>query len=334
MVNLPAIIIFIFRAVMKAKKYFRKVVYILVALFILMNGVAYMHAYKFTHFSEEKRERTADPKALSLLTKLKVLAMGIDNPKPKHKEQPSRPFTVLTVNSTKALECWSLQVPEAKGTVILFHGYSGEKSSLLARSNEFAALGYNTFLVDFMGSGGSEGHYTTVGFKEAEQVRDCFAHVQKSGEQNIYLFGTSMGAAAILKAMDDDALTPAGIILECPFGSLYSTVCARFKLMGVPAFPMAGLLTFWGGAQHGYWAFAHNPAAYAKSVKCPTLVLFGEQDNRVSREEVDLIYKNLRGYKVLKTYAEAGHNVYSTENQKTWTADVTEFMTVKNIAQP
>lgn len=316
------------------RKHVRKVVYALVLLFILMNVVAYMHAYKFTHFAKGNFERTADPKSLSLFTRLKVLATGVDNPRPRHKEKPSRQFSVLTVNSTETLECWSMQVPDAKGTVVLFHGYSGEKSSLLTRADEFQALGYNTVLVDFMGSGGSGGDRTTVGFTEAEQVKDCFDYIGESGAQNIYLFGTSMGSVAILKAIDEYALAPAGIILECPFGSLYSTVCMRFKLMGVPSFPMAGLLTFWGGAQQGYWAFSHNPTEYAKAVKCPTLVLYGEQDNRVAHEDVDLIYQNLQGHKVLKLYPKEGHNVFTEANHKTWVADVTEFMNVSAIAHP
>lgn len=315
-------------------KNFRKAVYALALLFILMNAVAYMHAYKFTHFAKGNFERTADPKALSLFARLKVLATGVDNPRPWHKEKPSRQFSVFNVNSTETLECWSMQVPEAKGTVVLFHGYSGEKSSLLTRADEFLALGYNTVLVDFMGSGGSGGCHTTIGFKEAEQVRDCFDYIRESGAHNIYLFGTSMGSVAILKAIDEYCLAPAGVILECPFGSLYSTVCMRFKLMGVPSFPMAGLLTFWGGAQNGYWAFAHKPTDYAKSVRCPALILFGKQDNRVDGDDIDVIYQNLGGYKRLKIYPDEGHTVFTEANHKTWVADVTEFLSATVIAHP
>ena len=37
------------------------------------------------------------------------------------------------------------------------------------------------------------------------------------------------------------------VVLECPFDRLLTTVEHRFELMGVPAFPLARLLTFWGG---------------------------------------------------------------------------------------
>lgn len=301
-------------------------------LFLLLNVVAFQHAYKFTHFSDQDVARTKDPTELSIYSKIKLLLTGVDNPKPKHKSLPTHPYKTIQVQSRNQLECWSIEIKNAKGTVILFHGFSGEKSSLLTRADEFIKLGYNTFLVDFTGSGGSEGNTTTIGFKEAQEVKDCFEFIQQQGEQNIILFGTSMGAAAILKASEDYSLQPNALVLECPFGSLYQTVCARFKIMGVPTFPMAGLLTFWGGVQSGYWAFNHNPSNYAKSVTCPTLLLFGQQDDRVSQEETDLIFKNLQGTKFLKNYPHAGHLVFTDDNQAEWRTDVSTFFE-KNSSQ-
>jgi len=308
------------------KNAIRKISWFVLILFLFMNVVAFIHAYTFTHFSNKHSERTKDPTVLSMTDKLQVLALGIDNPRPQLKSKPSQPFEQVIIKGDVSLGCWSIKAPDPKGTVILFHGYSGEKSSLLGRSEKFLALGYNVLLVDFEGSGDSDGSSTSVGYSEATQVKQCYDYVANIGEKNIYLFGTSMGSVAILKSIQDFKLSPRGIIIECPFGSLYRTVCARFTIMSVPSFPMAALLTFWGGAQHGYWAFSHNPIDYAKSVRCPVLLLFGEKDNRVSREETDKIYVNLQGYKVLKTYATEGHDVF-THNIIKWNDDVNEFLT-------
>ncbi len=304
----------------------RRFFWALFVLFILMNVVAYQHAYKFTHFTDKVSSRTKDPKDLSAFSKVKLLVTGIDNPKPKNKSFPSHDYQTIELQSTELLECWQIKTPNAKGTVLMFHGYAGEKSSLLERADEFLNLGYHVFLVDFMGSGGSEGGGTSVGFKEAEQVKDCLNYVAGKGEKNITLFGTSMGSAAILKAMKDYPLLVHSIIIECPFGSLYKTTKARFKLMNVPSFPMASMLCFWGGVQNGYWAFSHNPSEYAKSVTCPALLLFGEKDDRVSVEETDLIFKNLKGYKVLIKYPLEGHDVFSEKNRFNWVSDVTTFL--------
>jgi uncharacterized protein len=295
-------------------------------LFTMMNLVAYVHAYRFTHFTPASVMRTKDPNDLTQADKLKVLFTGIDNPRPRHTGIPSVEYETFYVSSTVMLECWQIPTGEARGTMILFHGYAGEKSSLLRRAEHFRKLGFNTVLVDFMGSGGSGGNSTTVGFDEAKQVSDCFKAIVKRGANNIYLFGTSMGAAAILKAVHEYHITPNAIILECPFGSLSETVSARFRMMTLPAFPMAHLLTFWGGVQHGYWAFSHNPTTYAKDITVPTLVLYGAQDERVTLAESEAIIQNLKGPKQLVTYPNAGHNVFEAGNEDRWASDVEHFL--------
>jgi len=219
-----------------------------------------------------------------------------------------------------------MNIANAKGTVLLFHGYGGEKSSMLEKSDIFNNLGYSTLLVDFMGSGKSEGNQTTIGYLEAEQVKSSFEYIKEKGEQHIYLFGTSMGAVAVMKAINDFAINPKSIILECPFGSMYKTVRARFNIMGIPSFPMAELLVFWGGIQNGFWAFSHNPTTYATKINCPTLLLQGGVDKKVSLEETQEIFKNIKAKKYLKIYKNAGHENYLLTYKQEWIKDVERFI--------
>ena len=304
----------------------KNLVFWLFLLFTGINAIAFIHAYNFTHFTTEPVERTKDPKELSLMDKANIVLTGIDNPKPSHKALPEFNYTTHIIKSDVLLESWFTKVGDSRGTVILFHGYAGEKSLLISRAEAFQQLGYNTLLVDFRGSGGSEGNATTIGFSESVEVIDCYHYVRSLGEDNIHLFGTSMGSVAIMKALKDYPITPTSIVLECPFGSLHKTVSARFKLMGLPAFPMAGLLSFWGGAQHGYWAFSHNPQEYAAYIKTPVLLLFGMQDDRVSMEETTALFNNFKGKKVLVTYADQGHDIFTEANQPKWISDVASFM--------
>jgi uncharacterized protein len=306
------------------KKTLRRIARILLIIFIVLNVIAAFHAYQFTHFSTTAAPRS-NADSLTASQKLKILFTGVDAPRPQNDTKPSQPFETITLQSNKKIECWYIKAENAKGTVLLFHGYQGNKSKLVAESDIFHTLGYNTLLVDFMGSGGSEGNQTTIGYKEAEEVKTCFEYIKQKGEQNIYLCGNSMGAVAILKAIDDYNINPKAIMIGCPFGTMYTTVCARFNLMGVPTFPMAGLLTFWGGVENGFWAFGHNPESYAKAVKCPTLLAYGAKDNRVSKPEIDTIFTNLKGPKTLKVYPNGGHN-FLNEYKTEWTRDVTEFL--------
>jgi uncharacterized protein len=308
------------------KKTLKRLAGVGIGLFVAMNVIAYFHAYKFTHFSESSVEKTKNPKELGMINKIKALLLGINNPKPVNKTQPTRPFETINLQSSKRIECWHIKLDSSKGTVIVFHGFSSNKSLMLDKSDEFNKLGYSTLLVDFIGTGGSEGNETTIGFKEAQDVQVNIDYLRQNNEKNIILFGTSMGAAAILKAAEEFHITPTSAIIECPFGSMYKTTCARFEQMKVPCFPMAGLLVFWGGLQNGFWAFSHNPQEYAKSVRFPTLLLYGEKDAEVSREEIDHIFKNMSGKKRLNTFVDAGHENYLKRYKEDWIKDVSLFL--------
>jgi uncharacterized protein len=302
--------------------------------FILMNIVAFFHAYTFTHFTDKKVAKTKDAKQLGMGEKLKTLLFGIDNPRPVNKILPSYPYETLTIQSETRLEAWSIKAgsttsnkSDVKGTVIFFHGFTGEKSEMLERADVFLKLGYNALLVDFRSSGGSEGNQTTVGFKEAEDVKASFEYVQKLGEKAIYLFGTSMGAAAVLKAQHDYKMPVKGLIVESPFGSMYETVCARFNRMSVPSFPMAGLLVFWGGVQNGFWAFSHNPKNYAKTIDCPVLMMSGKKDETVNETQTREIFDNFKSdEKTFKIYPNSGHEGFLKRNRGEWVEDVQGFI--------
>lgn len=297
-----------------------------ILLFLVINIAAFFHAYKFTHFSAYTTERTRNARKLSAAEKIKTLIFGVNNPKPLNTEFPLQAYKTIYLQSSKKIECWEIKTPDSKGTVAIFHGYAASKSMMLDKADEFIKLGYGVLLVDFIGCGGSEGNQTTIGFKEAQDVKTCFDYLKQQKENNIILFGTSMGAAAIMKSIDQYHIHPSAIILECPFGSMYKTTCARFKLMHVPSFPMAGILLFYGGLQNNFWAFSHNPQQYAKTINCPTLLLQGGKDAEVSRSETDEIYKNLGGKKTLKIYPNATHENYLIQYKNEWINDVGAFL--------
>jgi uncharacterized protein len=87
-----------------------------------------------------------------------------------------------------------------------------------------------------------------------------------------------MGSAAILKAVADKAVNPDGIIIELPFARLLDALRSRLRAVGLPPFPLAELMVFWGGIQHGFNGFARNPVTYASQVSSPTLILHGKLD--------------------------------------------------------
>lgn len=311
-------------------KLINKLLLLLVVLFVLGNIAVYNHAYRFTHFVDPNESKTKEPEALGFFEKARVAFTGITVPKPFNDQRPTSPFTTHHIQSDELLEAWHIEVAESKGLVLMFHGYAGSKSRLLPYSGEFNKLGYSTLLVDFRGSGGSSGNETTIGFKEAKDVTKaldyCQAHIH---EENLILFGPSMGAVSILKAIDEYKIKPNKIIIECPFGSMLTTTKTRFKAMGVPAFPFAELLLAYGGLQTGFNAFKHEPTEYAKGVNIPTLLLYGAKDARVTRQETDDIFSNLRGEKELVIFERSEHEIYLNDEAEKWIEVVGKFLDKK-----
>ncbi len=310
-------------------KLFRRILWAMVLLFVVANVIAAMQAYKFTHY-KDGGEKTASIN-LTPLKKVQLLFTGIDNPRPRNTTLPTHPYSTVLIKSNINLECWYIPALAAsRGTVVMCHGYTACKSAMLERAEPFLQNGYNCLMVDFMGSGGSGGNSTTVGFKEAEEVADCYKYLTQQGEQNIYLFGSSMGAVAIMKAINDAHIQPKAIIIECPFATMYETIAIRFHNLGVPTFPMANLLLFWGGLENGFNAQAHNPVGYATNIHCPTLLQYGERDDRVTRSETDRVFASLHCPKQLITYPLAGHDDYLKKYRAEWGANVVGFLSHYN----
>ncbi|MCI9845872.1 hypothetical protein [Flavobacterium pectinovorum] len=68
-------------------------------IFIIMNTIAFFHAYKFTHFTEKQSEKTKSPEKLSSFEKVKTLCFGVNNPKPHNSKFPSQEYKTFKLNS-------------------------------------------------------------------------------------------------------------------------------------------------------------------------------------------------------------------------------------------
>lgn len=309
---------------MKNRPWLKRFLWTTLVIFLLANIIAALHAYSFTHFSNNDEEKSStDDSALWLAL------TGVKNPRPVNNCVPTQPYESIVLDDSARTSCWYIPTDIAIGTVVIYHGYGGTKSSMLDKADEFLVMRYNVLLPDFMGCGDTPGDQCTIGFYESAQVKSCCDYLASQGEENIVLFGTSMGAVAIMKSLSEDSLVVQGAILECPFGSMYETTCARFDMMELPSFPMAGLLVFWGGVENGFWAFGHNPTEYASNISVPVLLMYGEKDPKVSRAEIDEIYANLPGSKELVTFKEAGHESYLNQYRLPWLAAVGNFLSVK-----
>ncbi len=311
----------------KHKKLYRRLVLSFLLLFVLLNVVVGVQTYNFTHFKTENVSKTKRPEKLSSMEKARVLISGVQIPKPKNTNIPSTEFITHYITGPETLEAWELPRENATASVLMFHGYGSSKSQILAYADVFYSLGYRPILIDFRAAGGSSGIECSIGYHEAEDVAAAFRFAQeKFPQQPIVLFGVSMGSAAIMRAMDLYALQPDKLILECPFGTMKKTVETRFDKMGVPKFPLVDLMLLHGSFQMKANIYNHNPVEYARHIDRPTLLLYGQQDKRVSQQETDEIFAALAGPKTYYGFPDSGHEVYLNKYPAEWKAVVESFL--------
>jgi alpha-beta hydrolase superfamily lysophospholipase len=310
-------------------RFFKILIRTAIAVFLLVNVIVAFHAYKFTHFYDNGSISIKKAGEKTGWDKTKEILFGINAEKRKNTVTADSIFQTvyLKTKDSLKLEAWYIPVDSAVGTVCLFHGHGGTKSGVIKEAEEFRKMGYNTLLLDFRAHGNSEGNTCTIGYDETEDVKLAYDYIKSKGEKNIVLWGISMGASTITKAIKDYKLQPAKVILEMPFGTIEDAVKGRVKMMGLPPQPISTLLTFWGGTEHGFWAFGMKPEEYAKSIKCPVLLQWGKYDLRVSKTEEDILFNNLpNANKKFVVYETASHESLCKKEPAKWWAQVAAFL--------
>lgn len=310
----------------------------LFAGFVVLNGLAYQHAHAMLNYSSDAA-RTARPQSLSLGQKLRILICGVTVPRPVNSRSPedlglASELIHIRTDDGLNLEGWLLLPPNPRGTVVLFHGYAASRSDLLEEGKYLYGMGWAVVLVDFRGSGGSDGGATTVGFSEAKDVAATVRYVRERGlPRPLILYGQSMGGAAVLRSIAALDVCVDGIVLESVFDRMLKTVRNRFGLMGLPSFPSAELLVFWGGVQTGFPGFEHNPVDYARACDCPALVLHGTEDGNAKLEDCQAVFDNLRGPKEIVVFKGAGHESLYTADRLQWARAVGQFLAKQRANQ-
>ena len=295
------------------KCWFAGIAVVAVVGFAGLNVLAYNHARSMTLFVATGTQKSTKPEDLSFWSKIKVLLVGINVPRPSSKRSPwdlAPECQVLSIDAQDGvvLESWYCNGGKGTTLVLLFHGYSTDKTSLLREARTFLDFGASVMLVDFRGSGGSSESYTTIGFHEAEDVATVVRYAETHlSHGKIILFGQSMGASAILKAVHEHDIVPDAVIIEAVFDTMLNTVRNRFDAMRIPSFPSAELLVFWGGQQWGFDGFQHNPMDYASSLKSPILFMHGTDDLRATISEGRRVFDAVPSPKDFKKFGQTGH---------------------------
>ncbi|MFD0697254.1 alpha/beta hydrolase [Paenibacillus sp. GCM10027628] len=131
-------------------------------------------------------------------------------------------------------------------TLVISHGYAGTRLEkglpALALAKSLVEAGYNVLMFDFRNSGESEGHLTTVGYLEKEDLLGAIDWVKEHVPGKIGLIGFSMGGStSILAAAEESAVR--GVVADSPFSQLSPYLQANLPVWSkLPRFPFTPLI--------------------------------------------------------------------------------------------
>jgi len=224
----------------------------------------------------------------------------------------------------RSLAVWDVAGDDARGpVVILTHGWGSGRVRSLLRVSDMAPLCARMLLWDLPGHGDSPG-VSTLGVDEVDDLAALVEAVAgREGGPEIVLMGSSLGAGVCLAVAARGAAVTA-VIAQAPYRM---PITPARNVMNARGFPTTGLLNAtmavlgcWQG-QGIKWAWpgrrggpgsAFDRAQLAAEVRVPVLVLWGDGDSVVPREDAEEIAAACLAGK-FSVVAGAGHNDFWTE---------------------
>lgn len=192
---------------------------------------------------------------------------------PKDRDLPYEDLCVETDDKVR-LHGWYVPHSKPRGTILFFHGNTGNISYCLDTLEIFHALRFNVYLFDYRGYGHSQGLCSESGtYRDAAAIWQFVTATRGVRSTDVIIYGRSLGGAiaAWLAARNQ----PRCLVLESSFTSMPDLASAMY-----PWFPVRTL------------ARIHYPTAEnLMNVKCPVLIVHSTQDELIGFSHAEALYR-------------------------------------------
>lgn len=203
---------------------------------------------------------------------------------------------------------WYVPAPEAKGTVLLFHGNAGNIGHRLHIMGLFRSLGWDVCIIDYRGYGSSTGQPTEAGtYRDARAAWTYLVQERGLRPDQIVLHGRSLGGAVAAALAAE--VHPAGLILEATFTSMPDLGQKLY-----PYLPVRWLCRF-----------KYDTLARLPSVRCPVLVAHSRQDDMIPFRQGERLFAAAREPKTFVAQ-EGGHNDGEDHTEPNYRAALVQFL--------
>jgi len=236
----------------------------------------------------------------------------------------SQPFETVYIRSFDKLRLAAefLPVQDAKGTVIMVHGYrSSAEHDFSCIMRDYYEKGYNLLLVHQRAHGLSEGEYITYGVKESRDITDWARWIEGhlGEDKDIFLNGVSMGATTVLLASGLDLPSNVrGIIADCGFTSAREIFKHVMKIKyHAPGFPIIGIADRISKKKAGFGFKECDTKKALSRNRIPVLFIHGTSDDFVPVRMTIENYEACSAEKEILLVEEAGHAMsYLTDREE------------------
>lgn len=213
----------------------------------------------------------------------------------------------FTATDGVALRGWFVPCKDSTRAAVLLHGNGSTRSQMIARARLLRAQGYAVLLYDARGHGESSGARVSFGFWETRDLLGALDYARSRGASEIGCIGASQGGATI--ALAAGALRDVRwVVLESVFPDLTTALDNRFRhTLHLPGW-LAGLfMRPIAERRIGVTADEIAPRRAIGELKCPVLILGGENDPYTTAEDTRALYAAAREPKQLWLVPNAAH---------------------------
>lgn len=243
-------------------------------------------------------------------------------------------WTIKSATGNYRLDAW--YVPAEKKTnksVLIAHGFMGNKDQMGAYAALFHQLGYNVLVPDARAQGQSQGKYIGYGWPERYDERKWINKLIKYNGQDsqIVMFGVSMGGATTM--MTSGIKLPHQVkafVEDCGYSSLAAEIDYEaqnlYHLPWLVRKPLEGSLSIINRVANGFYLHDASSTAMLKKNHRPMLLIHGANDDFVPTRMVYQNYQATRGPKQLWVVKNAAHAKSFATHPKAYQKHVQEFL--------
>ena len=218
-----------------------------------------------------------------------------------------------------------------KGIMLEDHGYrSTSKRDIYPSCYHYYNLGYSLLLIDNRTAGLSDGKYITFGVKESNDIISWVKYLNKKyPKTDIILAGVSMGASAILMAMNriKDEMNVKGIIADSAYISGYEEVkyCINHYFK-IPGFLFIDMINIWCKLIAKFDLKGRTTIRSMKDSKIPVLIIHGKDDDFVPPDNSIITFNRYKGPKKILLFKKASHGISYLVNPDYYVNSVKDFL--------